>query len=197
MTEFGNLLLRLLLPLLLLVTSAAPAPSQTNLDVRLDEGLLIDDSWHYVGELTGGVTFAVPKDCESSELRPEEKAAGILLLYWGEDFTLQLRVFEPAALTYEQFKQRISGEPTAEVRVRMSGGTEILSYRNTRPNANSELYGIVLTGLDGRLYKISLFTGSSESFAPDAPVWKIAEIVEQTAGIRDFSEWGLTADPEE
>ena len=68
---------------------------------------------------------------------------------------------------------------------------EILTYRNTAPGPSSELYGIAMTGLDGKLYKISIFTGADEAFGEDAPVWEIAERIAASARHQDFSEWGL------
>ena len=153
------------------------------------------DGWSYVGYLYGGVTFAVPADFVSFDLTPYEEASGIVLVGGNYDFTLQLRVFAPEAMTYDVFKQAILSEKTAETATRMYGETEILSYRNTRPSAYSELFGIVLTGLDGKMYKISIFTGDNERFGPDEPVWEIARTVEATTRLQDFSEWGIEPEP--
>ncbi len=112
------------------------------------------------------------------------------------DFTIQMRVFQPEELSYDDFKAIIEQESTAEVSTRTDNDSEILLYRNTRPNAYSELYGIAITGLDGLLYKISIFTGVDEVFGADAPVWAISETVAQTVRHQDFSEWGIGDEPD-
>lgn len=113
--------------------------------------LLADDGWSYIGYTYGGVTFAVPDDYASYNLTAAQKANGVLIVGGSRDFTLQMRVYEPEVMNYEDFMQLIAAEKTAEVQTRLDGETEILTYRNTAPGAYSELYGIVLTGLDGRL----------------------------------------------
>lgn len=157
--------------------------------------LLSDDGWRYIGYTYGGVTFAVPADYTSYGLTALQKANGYLIVGGNRDFTLQLRVFEPEVMTYDAFKAIISEEKTAEVSTRMYGETEILTFRNTIPSEVSELYGIVLTGLDGRFYKISIFTGDDELFGEDAPVWEIARVVGETTRIQDFTEWGIENEP--
>lgn len=159
--------------------------------------LLEEDGWSYVGYTYGGVTFAVPGDYVNFGLTAMQKANGIVLVGGNRDFTLQLRGFAPEVMTYDTFKALIAAEKTAEVTIRTDGETEILLYRNTAPTAVSELYGIVLTGLDGRMYKISVFTGDDELFGEDAPVWEIARVVGETARIQDFTEWGIENEPEE
>ena len=157
--------------------------------------LLSDDGWSYIGYTYGGVTFAVPANYTSYGLTALQKANGYLIVGGNRDFTLQLRVFEPEVMTYDAFKAIISEEKTAEVSTRMYGETEILTFRNTIPSEVSELYGIVLTGLDGRFYKISIFTGDDELFGEDAPVWEIARVVGETTRIQDFTEWGIENEP--
>lgn len=159
--------------------------------------LLSDDGWSYIGYTYGGVTFAVPADYTNYGLTAMQKANGYLIVGGNRDFTLQLRVFEPEVMTYDAFKAIISEEKTAEVSTRMYGETEILTFRNTTPSEISELYGIVLTGLDGRFYKISIFTGDDELFGEDAPVWEIARVVGETTRIQDFTEWGIENEPVE
>ena len=185
---------RLMIAVLTVFASLFPLVSlgDTNLDPAFPaEGILTDDTWQYVGYITGGVTFAVPKESCQADLTEKDKSSGILMLLWNDDYTLQLKVFEPEVMTYDRFRERVCSEPSARVSVRTSEGVEILSYRNTIPASYSELFGIVMTGLDGRMYKISVFTGDSESFGDDASVWKIAEIIEKTTRIQDFSEWGI------
>ncbi|MBR6028767.1 MAG: hypothetical protein IKP40_06705 [Clostridia bacterium] len=157
--------------------------------------LLAEDGWSYIGYTYGGITFAVPDDYADWELDAEEKAQGYVLLGGNADFTVQLRVFSPDQLSYDDFKARVAQVSSADAHVRMDGDREILVYRNTTPDAYSELYGIAMTGLDGLFYKISIFTGENGAFDEDAPVWKIAEIIGQTARHQDFSEWGISDTP--
>ena len=155
---------------------------------------LTPEGWKYIGYTYGGVTFAVPPDYENFGVNEDYKAAGYVLIGGSRDFTLVLRQFQPDQRDYASFKAIITGEKTAECRVRDDNGSEILTYRNTAPGKDSELYGIALTGLDGLFYKISIFTGDSERFDEDAPVWKIAEVIARSVRIQDFSEWGVNAD---
>ena len=152
-----------------------------------------DDGWGYVGYVYGGITFAVPGDYTSFGVSEADAARGCVIIGGNERFTLQVRGFDPDMMKYGDFKAVIQQEASADWSVRMDGDLEILTYRNTRPSAVSELYGIVMTGLDGRLYKISIFTGADEAFGEDAPVWEIAEKIGKTARHQDFSEWGLEA----
>lgn len=158
-----------------------------------EEGFLtVDQGWKYTGYTPGGVTFAIPLDFESYDTSLFDRMAGILILGGNADFTLQLRQFSPDTMTYAEFAARIQAEPTARWGTRMDGGSEILWYRNTAATANSELFGIALTGLDGMLYKISIFTGDGEDYSPDARVWALAETIAQTVRHQDFAEWSIT-----
>ena len=181
--------LALCLCLLFLTAASAEIPVED----LLAEGILVDDGWEYVGDLTGGVTFAIPKGMTSWSLSSRDKAAGIVLLMSNEDITVQLRRFEPGQMTYEDFTARMREEPTAEITVSERGGVEFFCYQNTRPSVSSELAGIVAVGLDGCVYKISVFTGDSERLDDEAAVWDITEVVMQTARVRDFAEWGIEA----
>ena len=169
------------------------AAAETNLDVTFDENGFISDteSWYYCGYTYGGVTFAIPTDSYTYPVDEAQKEAGIILVTGHEDYTLQLRCFEPDVMTYKDLKQKMEKEITAEVTTEIRGGKEILFYRNKYPTEVSELYGIGLEGLDGKLYKISIFTGEKEEYGKDAVVWKIAEIIAKSAGSRDFSEWNI------
>ena len=82
----------------------------------------------------------------------------------NEDYTLQLRCFEPEVMTYKDLKKQMKKEITAEVHTEERYGKEVLFYRNKYPTEVSELYGIGLEGLDGKLYKISIFTGEKEEY---------------------------------
>jgi len=157
--------------------------------------LLAEDGWTYIGYTYAGITFAVPKDYYSFELTEDDVEDGFVLIGGNDDFTLQMRVFQSEDVDYDTFKAMIERERTAEISTRMDGDSEILAYRNTRPNAYSELYGIALAGLDGLLYKISIFTGVDEKYGQDAPVWGIAETIAQSTRHQDFSEWGIEDAP--
>ena len=157
--------------------------------------LTADQGWMYLGYTPGGVTFAVPSDYESFGVSMFDRMSGVLIVGGSADFTLQLRQFSPETMTYADFAAMIQAEPTARWGTRMDGEGEIIWYRNTAPTARSELFGITLTGLDGNLYKISIFTGDSEDFSPDAPVWALAETIAGTVRHQDFADWGITGDP--
>ena len=133
----------------------------------------------------------VPTDSYSYPLDDAQKEAGIILVTGNADYTLQLRSFEPEVMTYKDLKQQMKKEITAEVHTEEREGKEVLFYRNKYPTEVSELYGIGLEGLDGKLYKISIFTGEKEEYKKDAVVWKIADIIAKSARNRDFSQWGI------
>ena len=152
---------------------------------------LTPEGWQYIGYTYGGVTFAVPPDYENFGVNEDYKAAGYVLIGGSRDFTLALRQFRPDQRDYASFKEIITGEKTADCRVRDDNGSEILTYRNTAPGKDSELYGIALTGLDGLFYKISIFSGADEDVSDTAPVWEIAENIGKTIRRQDFSEWGI------
>lgn len=147
-----------------------------------------DDDWSYIGYIYGGITFAVPNDYMGFDISASEIAQGYVLTGGNADFSRPLR--------YEDFKAMILQESTAGTSTRMDGETEILVYRNIRPSIHSELYGIALTGLDGLLYKISIFTGADKAFGSEAPVWEIAEALGQSVRHQDFSEWGVPDAPD-
>ena len=188
----------LLVCLLISVLIPAASLGETNLDVRADpDTFLQDETWMYTGYTYGGITFAIPKDSCSYELSEKDRTAGLVLLIGNNDYCLQIRKFDPEVLTYEQFKEIIQAEPTADVHIETRNGREALIYRNTAPNAYGELFGMAMTGMDGNTYKVSIFTGESEEYEEDAPVWKIAEIIGKTFTFRDFSEWGIPTTPDE
>ena len=188
----------LLTALLLLTFLPFIAVCETNLNVTTDEnGFLNDDTWQYAGYIYGGITFAIPKDSYQLEISQEYKDAGIVLLIGNEDYMLQLRQFSPEVIAYEQFKAAIQAEPSADVRTEERDGKEIIIYRNTNPNGYGELFGIVMTGADGNTYKISLFTGESEAYGAEAPVWKIADIIAKTTKYMDFEALGISASENE
>ena len=173
---------------MLSLVMAFSAVADTNLSPEIYEGgIITDESWTYYGYTYGGIGFAVPAECYMYDLTAAEMNAGVILLLGNDDFMLQLRGFEPEQQTYEQFKQKVLETPSAETNIRDINGTEVLTYKNTRATASSELYGIVMTGIDGKMYKVSIFTGDNERFDAEAPVWKIAEIVGATCNVMDYS----------
>lgn len=161
-----------------------------------DVPLIAEDGWSYIGYSYGGITFAVPNDFVNYDLSASDTANGYILIGGNDEFVLQMRAFQPDELTYDEFKAMVEKTASAESSVRMDGDSEILTYRNTQPSASSELYGVAMTGLDGLFYKISIFTGTDEAYGEDAPVWKIAETVGQTAQHQDFSDWDIDAAPQ-
>ena len=182
-------LLILLVTGILLFGGALAEPKKRSLPVSTDNVLLDSEDWSYVGSVAGGVTYPIPSDCDWYEPDESQREAGILSLLGNEDCMVQMRVFQPEQLTFDDFHVTIAAEPTAEVTLREEEEGVILCYRNTAPTANGELYGIAMTGLDGLLYKISVFTGRSEDFSPEAPVWTIAETIARYIRWQDFSEW--------
>lgn len=152
------------------------------------------EGWSYVGYTHGGITFLVPEDMELWQLTDEEEAAGFVLMGGSDDFTLQLRCFTPDVMPLADFRERILAEPTSEVSFTGENGS-ILCYRNTRPTSQSELYGIVLEGLDGNMYKISIFTGVDGDCSPGAKVWEIARVIGESAATMDFSDWPIEENP--
>ena len=188
----GKMIIAFMLVLTVLMLQVC-APAELNLDVTIDENGFISDveDWYYFGYTYGGVTFVVPTDSYSYPLDDAQKEAGIILVTGNADYTLQLRSFEPEVMTYKDLKQQMKKEITAEVHTEEREGKEVLFYRNKYPTEVSELYGIGLEGLDGKLYKISIFTGEKEEYKKDAVVWKIADIIAKSARNRDFSQWRI------
>ena len=186
MKKYMKKILICLLALMLLCASA-----------YAEEPLYAEDGWSYFGYSFGGITYAIPNDYEEWPPSAEEKAAGIITIGGNRDFTIQLRCFPPEAITYDGFVELVKNEPTAELSTRTVGDAEIIYYRNTSPSEYSELYGIALTGLDGMLYKISIFTGMDGTFGDDASVWEIAETIASTVRQQDFSDWPTQGAPEE
>ena len=148
------------------------------------------EDWFFIGYTYGGVTFPVPRDTQFYELTPQEQAMGIIVLCFNDDYMLQLRGFAPEALTWESYREKVLAEETALVSY-LDEKESILCVQNTAPDANTELVGIALNGLDGNLYKVSIFTGADEDFSPDAAVWEIAQTVAAYTSQMDFSTWPL------
>ena len=86
-----------------------------------------------------------------------------------------------------QFLQLVQQTPNTQWEVSEERGTPVLCYRNLAATAITELVGVVITGTDGCMYKVSIFTGWDENFAEDAPVWEIAQVVADSLRYEDFS----------
>ena len=184
----------ILAALLALPAMPAAADGSTGIGIGEDDEILLSrDGWSYVGHTHSGITFAIPSDSYQGELNESDMRQGMCLHLWNDDYTLVLKCFGHGTEDYEAFKKTILADETAETAVRDREGADIFIYRNTTPTAVTELYGIALIGLDGELYKISVFTGDSEKYGPEDPVWEIAETVGKTARLQDFSEWGFDA----
>ena len=180
--------------LLALPAKPAAAFASTGIGAGADDEILLSsDGWSYVGHLHSGITFAIPSDSYQGELNESDMRQGMCLHLWNDDYTLVLKCFGHGTEDYEAFKKTILADKTADTAVRDREGTEIFIYRNTTPAAVTELYGIALIGLDGELYKISVFTGDSEKYGPEDPVWEIADTIGKTVRLQDFSEWGYDA----
>ena len=179
MKRCALLLLQLLLCLPALAETAG-LPEQPN-----------PEGWRYMGYTPAGVTLLIPEDTQSYPLSAAERAAGILFVGANEEYTIQLRRYEPDQMDLAAFRAVLMLGSSAQVETRESGGTEILCYRNPNPTGVSELYGIALTGTDGCMYKISIFTGVDEDCSEDAPVWAIAETIAASVSIVDYTGWPL------
>lgn len=145
------------------------------------------EGYTYCGYMPGGITFLIPKDMVSCELYEWEKQAGVLIYAESQTCSIQLRRFEPDAMTLLQFLQLVQQEPNVEWKTGNERGTLVLYYRNQAPAATTELAGVVITGMDGCMYKVSVFTGWDENFAADAPVWDIAQVLADSIRHEDFS----------
>ena len=147
------------------------------------------EGWRYLGYTPAGITFLIPDDTQSYPLTAIDRAEGFLFIGMNADYTIQMRRYQPEQANVAAFKAMLSFTSGAQVEVRNVNGTEVVCYRNGNPTGISELYGIVLTGTDGCMYKISIFTGVDEDFSEDAAVWEIAERIADSVSIVDYSDW--------
>lgn len=145
------------------------------------------EGYTYCGYMPGGITFLIPKDMVNCELYEEEKLAGILFYAESQSSSIQLRRFEPDQMTMPQFLQMVQQAPNTHWEVSEERGTPVLCYRNLAATAITELVGVVITGTDGCMYKVSIFSGWDENVAEDAPVWEIAQVVADSLRHEDFS----------
>ena len=148
------------------------------------------EGWRYLGYTPAGVTMLIPEDTQSYSLTAAERAAGILFVGANEAYTIQLRRYEPDQMDLAAFRAMMTFAG-AQVETREDGGTQIFSYRNPNPTGTSELFGVALTGTDGCMYKISIFTGVDEDCSDTAPVWEIAEYIAGSVSIVDYSGWPM------
>lgn len=174
------LLLLLLLLCLPALAENAAVPAQPN-----------PEGWRYMGYTPAGVTFLIPDDTQGFSVSQQARQAGILYQGANEAYTIQLRRYEKDQLDLAAFKAVLRFTPGAQMEVRDADGVEVVCYRNGNPTGVSELFGIALTGTDGCMYKISIFTGVDEDCSADAPVWGIAEIIAGSVSIVDYSAWPL------
>ena len=170
---------KLLLCLLALLLAVLPALAE---DIEVQP-----EGYTNCGYMPGGITFLIPEDMVSCELYDWEIQAGMLLYAESETCSIQLRRFEADAMTQDQFLALVKQEPTVQWEILQERGTPVLYYRNQAPNAATELVGVVITGTDGCMYKVSIFTGWDENFAADAPVWEIAQVLAESIRHEDFS----------
>lgn len=150
----------------------------------------LPEDWFFIGYSYGGITFPVPDDTEFYELSEQDQENGFILLCYNQDFTLQLRCFISDEITFDEFKAIMLGESTAEVSY-LDEAETILYVKNIHPTADSELVGISMNGLDGNMYKISIFTGMDEDCSTGAKVWEIANTISAFTSYMDFSDWPL------
>lgn len=149
----------------------------------------IPEGWKRIWNEEGGILFAVPANVVSWELDGED--ADVLWRGSNQDITVQLRAYAAEELTYEEFVGLLDEYEYAVTDVRSVDGTEITIYNNPEPAANMQLSGAVLNGTDGRLYKLSVFSGDSDDFAEDAAVWELSEMLMQTVQVRKFFGWNV------
>ena len=182
----------LMLCAMMLALSAVPAAA--SFDVRD----YLEDEWTWFGYTYGGVTFAVPADCVMYDISPEQEAAGLLMLYGNNDIMIQLRRYDIKDRTYDEYREVMDSNVEAggsSVTVfTTDDGSDIVCYRNLRPSANVQLAAVALEGLDGALYVIGIFTGDSEAYDDDAPVWALIEKIAASAHREDFSNWPIGQD---
>jgi len=149
----------------------------------------IPDGWKNIWNEDSGIIFAVPADVVSWTLSEEDP--GILWRGSNLDITVQLRAYEPDDLTYEDFVAMLGEYEYAVTDVRNIDSTEITVYNNPESAANMQLCGAVLNGTDGRLYKLSVFSGDGDDFSEEAPVWQLADTLMQSVHVRKFFGWNI------
>lgn len=173
--------LLIILTLLLCLSALAETP---DLPAQLNP-----EGWRYMGYTPAGVTFLIPEDTQSYPLSDAERSAGIVFLGANAEYTVQLRRFLPDQMDLAAFQMMLRFTSDAQVETRETDGTQIIVYRNPDPTGVSELVGIALTGTDGCMYKVSIFTGVDEDCSADAPVWSIAARIADSVAIVDYSGW--------
>lgn len=159
----------------------------TLLPAAAEEIEIQPEGYRYCGYIPGGITFLLPNDMVSYELYEEEKLAGILIYAESQNCSIQLRRFEPDEMTLPQFLQLVQQARNTHWEVSEERGTPVLCYRNLAANDRTELVGVVITGTDGCMYKVSIFTGWDGNFAEDAPVWEISQMIANSLRHEDFT----------
>lgn len=149
------------------------------------------DGWRYMAYAPSGVTFLIPGDTVFFDLTEAEQAAGILLVGGNADYTMQLRRYPAEEMTLTRLTLLLAMTGTAEVGRAERDGVTVLSYRNKAASEYGELFGVALTGTDGCLYKLSIFTGENGDFSESAKVWEIAQGIADSASLVDYSDWPL------
>ena len=149
---------------------------------------LVDENWTYVGNAEAGITFPVPKDYESVELGEAEKAAGYVLFGGDAYFMAQMQRYTPDVVTYEQFKDVMVNEGGVNGATRMDEDYEVFVFTHPDPVAGQELAGVITEGLDGSVYRLSIFAGPSGA-ADDTQAMQIAQVIGIYLVHMDFSEW--------
>lgn len=152
---------------------------------------VIPEGWRPVWNKSGGVIFAVPADVFTWGLEPQEVEEGLMWRGSNADITVQLRVYKEDELTYDDFRAMLDEYEYEVSSVRNVSGAEVTIYTNPEPGANMQLCGAVLTGLDGRLYKISVFSGDNDDFSDDAAVWELSGMFMDTIHLRKFFGWDI------
>ena len=141
------------------------------------------DGWVFVGYPAGDVVFAVPETYVSREVSQESAAKGYVEIGGNSEFTLQVRAFEPESATYEEFVSRLTTERPVTLTEHEVDGVTVASYVRGDATAESELFGIVITGSDGRLYKLSIFAGGDGDISGDSKALEIGRIMAGTVRI--------------
>lgn len=160
----------------------------------LDYEALRPEGWTLICSKEGGVAFAVPNDMMVWELNAAEMEAGVKIICSNADITAQLRAYEPDDITYDEFIQMLDENQYEITSVRNVEGTEITTYYNHVAETDMQLCGVILTGNDGLLYKISVFAGDNDEFGEDAPVWEMAETLFGTVHVIEDAGWDIYRD---
>lgn len=145
------------------------------------------DEYHFANFIEGGINFLVPDDFTTFPLYETEKAAGYLFFGGNEHFTMSMRRYTPEEMTLPEFTLILINDSGTEVTLQENNGAPVVIYYNLNPQPNLQLCGAALVGLDGMMYKISIFTGDHNDISEEAPVWEISQIILNSVCLVDFS----------